>query len=241
MKEKVPIIEIFELSNKRIAIKNKNELSIYSLNNFKLITKIKNIYESDKYIELKNKDIVRKNDLYINFFKLSGKKYKLFQTIQENGLKSIYKLNNGNFFSCSYNGINIYTKKENQYKLILNYKRDAIDAIEVEKNKIVVFSSIDDKYYIYLYDIISKEEKILIEAYYNNDDNYGKNYLNMHKNNKYLFVNFKTYSIEYYCTNLSGEYKSRTYYSTIAGYIFYIDQEECLKCYNAFPDDSKKK
>ena len=144
----------------------------------------------DKYIELKNKDIVRKSDLYINFFKLSGKKYKLFQTIQENGLKSIYKLNNENFFSCSYNGINIYTKKENQYKLILNYKRDAIDAIEVEKNKIVAFSSIDDKYYIYLYDIISKEEKILIEAYYNNDDNYGKDYLNIHKNNKNYISQF---------------------------------------------------
>jgi hypothetical protein len=63
---KEQIDDIIELSNGRIGIKMKNKFQIYSLKTLKLITKIDDNDVHDKYIELKNKDLVRKS-LIFNF------------------------------------------------------------------------------------------------------------------------------------------------------------------------------
>jgi hypothetical protein len=55
------IINIFELLDNRIAVVTKEGLKIYNVNNFKLISIIKlDIEKDDIFIELKNKDLVRK-------------------------------------------------------------------------------------------------------------------------------------------------------------------------------------
>ena len=69
------IINIFELLDNRIAVVTKEGLKIYNVNNFKLITIIKlDIEKDDIFIELKNKDLVRKKHSNIELYKLSGQK-----------------------------------------------------------------------------------------------------------------------------------------------------------------------
>ena len=95
--EKEKIDNIIELSNERIGIKILDEFKIYSLETMKLITTINDGGFNDKYIELANKDLARKSSSHIQFFKLSGNEYHLFQTIEENdNINAIIKLMNGN-------------------------------------------------------------------------------------------------------------------------------------------------
>ena len=145
VKEKID--EIIELSNGRIGIKISNQFQIYSLKNLKLITTINDNDVHNKYIELKNEDLVRKSFSYIQFFKLSGNEYHLFQTIDENNkINSIIKLMDGNLLlSCNDKSINIYGKEDNKYKLLSQNcdEKDCKDAIEIEDNKVVIFKNIN--------------------------------------------------------------------------------------------------
>ena len=79
---------------------------------------------------------------------------------------------NGNLlFSCNNNSINIYGKEGNKYKLLSqnNNEKYCEDAIEIEENKIVIFKSRNksyEDYQIFLYDIIDKTKKILMDDFY---------------------------------------------------------------------------
>ena len=237
MKENKNFNKVFELSDKRFAILNNDELKIYSLNDFKFITKIDNNGTKSDYIELNNKDIVRKRDSYIDFFKLSDQTYKLFQTIEEGKDDddyysfSLHKLMNGNLLSCNNDGIKIYSKENNKYKLILNYKMEAraIDAIEIEDNKLVLFQNKKGYgFQISFFDILSKEEKKLNEGFYC-CGLFGNSYLNMFKNNKYLFVQFKSYDLNYDVYNCI-DYKPKREYFIKTGFIFNLGKEKYLRC-----------
>jgi hypothetical protein len=242
LEEKEKIDEILELSNERIAIKNEKELKIYSLNTLKLITKIDNISKSDSYIELENKDLVRKSDSYIHFFKLKRKEYQLFQTIDEKEkINCFIKLMNGNLlFTCNNKSINIYGKEENKYKLISqnSSENNCIDAIEIEDNKIVIFKG-GYKFQIFLYDILN-QSKIILMNDFQESGRFGKSYLNMIKNGKYLIVNFEIYDINYNAYNIARSITGPTYYPMV-GYVFNLGKENYLKCeYDNFPDKSGK-
>ena len=263
--EKEKIDDIIELSNKRLGIKIRNKFKIYSLKTFKLITIIEDNDVNNKYLELENKDLVRKSFSFIQFFKLSGNEYYLFQTIDENNkINALIKLMKGNLLlSCNDKSINIYGKEENEYKLLSQNcdEKDCKDAIEIEDNKVVIFKEYYDeddkgKYLIFFYDILNKNKKILMDDFYSSGE-VGREYLNMTKNEKYLFVNFNTYSLSYNCYNWV---KQNYIYDKVnqckiiqrtnpisfippqypnIGYIFNLGKENYLKCeYDIFPDKS---
>jgi len=262
---KEQIDDIIELSNGRIGIKMKNKFQIYSLKTLKLITKIDDNDVHDKYIELKNKDLVRKSFSYIQFFKLSGNEYHLFQTIDENNkINSIIKLMNGNLLlSCNDKSINIYGKEDNEYKLLSQKcnEKDCKDAIEIEDNKIVIFKKYNDeddkrKYLIFYYDILNQNKRILMDDFFSSGE-LGREYLNMFKNEKYLFVNFIVYSYSYNCYNrvkYDYIYDAHTHREIVrrrhpislippkylkVGYIFNLEKNNYLKCeYDNFPNKS---
>ena len=263
LKEKID--EIIELSNGRIGIKISNQFQIYSLKNLKLITTINDNDVHNKYIELKNEDLVRKSFSYIQFFKLSGNEYHLFQTIDENNkINSIIKLMDGNLLlSCNDKSINIYGKEDNKYKLLSQNcdEKDCKDAIEIEDNKVVIFKEYDcqddkGKYLIFYYDILNQNKRILMDDFFHSGE-FGRHYLNMVKNEKYLFVNFEVFSYSYNCYNCVKYhiiYDAHTHreirrrrdpislipprYPKI-GYIFNLEKDNYLKCeYDNFPDKS---
>ena len=70
---------------------------------------------------------------------------------------------------------------------------------------------------------------------------YGRKYLNMIKNDEYLFINFEVLFLGYDCYNCvrtSPTFISPPYYTDI-GYIFNLGKENYLKCeYDKFPDKS---
>ena len=255
VKEKID--EIIELSNRRIGIKISNQFQIYSLKNLKLITTINDNDVHNKYIELKNEDLVRKSFSYIQFFKLSGNEYHLFQTIDENNkINSIIKLMDGNLLlSCNDKSINIYGKEDNKYKLLSQNcdEKDCKDAIEIEDNKVVIFKKYhcqDDKgkYLIFYYDILNQNKRILMDDFFHSGE-FGRHYLNMVKNEKYLFVNFEVYSYFYDCYNCVNCVKYDIIYDDpislipprypIIGYIFNLEKDNYLKCeYDNFPNKS---
>ena len=248
LKEKDTINEILELSNERIAINIGIELKIYSLKTFKLLTKIDE-YPIDKYIELENKDLVGKTFSFIYFYKLlDTEQYHLFQTIEEKStVNCIVKLMNGNLLlSCNDKSINIYGKEGNSYKLLSqnNNEKDCGDAIEIEDNKVVIFkksnNNSDREYQIFLYDILTQNKKIIMNDFYTSGK-YDRKYLNMIKNDEYLFINFEVLFLGYDCYNCvrtSPTFISPPYYTDI-GYIFNLGKENYLKCeYDKFPDKS---
>lgn len=92
------ILDIHELSNKRIGIISYFFILIYSLKSFKLLQKIEpdyfkfinlenegynSLYYLINFIELKNGDLVLWNERIILIYKLENKKYTLYQTIYE--------------------------------------------------------------------------------------------------------------------------------------------------------------
>ena len=245
LKEKRFIHELFELSNERIAIKFSHELKIYSLKTFKLLTKM-NDDLNYKYIELKNKDLVAKNVSFIYFYKLlyTGN-YQLFQTIDEKSfINNIIKIMQGNLLlSCNKDSINIYGKEGKEYKLLSqnNNEEYCLDAIEIEENNVVIFkyyvNNHREKYQLFLYDILNKNKKIIMDDFYSSGI-YERKYLNMIKNDEYLFVYFE----------VLDPYKKKTCiksmnnfdrYHTELGYIFNLGKEKYLECvFDKFPDKS---
>ena len=192
MKFDEQIYRIYGLSNERIAViyTYKNILKIYSLKNGKFINKIEHEYIKN-VTELKNRDLIICTEHFIYIYKLSNKKYELYQTINEfeqgtnivkrinsKQIKDYYHLNsicelmNGNLVSCNTYGIKIYTKEKNEYKLLSMEK--IIDevkfVVEIKKNILVIFHlcrhciSVTFHYLVftlYLYDIEKKEIKEL--------------------------------------------------------------------------------
>jgi hypothetical protein len=176
MKER-NINNIYELSNNRIAIliqcnnnmdivqnKPEYELKIYSLNTFKLLSIIKFKDYTYKIIELKNNDLVRKTSSYFELYKLSAQNYEFFQKIEDKS-NLIIGLMNGNLASFDTDGIKIYSKEKDKYKLIsnINTEGDIIDAIEIEINKLVIFQKEKDKkkediFVICFFDIKTKKK-----------------------------------------------------------------------------------
>ena len=234
MKESI-ISKIYELSNNRIAIikreeycSEEEELKIYSLDTFKLIsvTKFKGI--SQNIVELKNKDLVRSISSSLEFYKLSGQKYEFFQKIEEEKINiySILGLMDGNLVSFNTNGIEIYSKEKDKYKSISKIKIEdtAKSGYEIEKNKLIIFkkkskllelfdsSELEQRsrdFVVSFFDLVNKEEKILVikEFKENNEIKCKYEFLNFVKNDKYLFVNFQiTKSYQEYWEPTSYKY-----------------------------------
>ena len=248
------IEKIFELSNNRIAIQKEYQLKIYSYKNFKLLSVIRfetsNITSfKDIFIELKNKDLVRRGDSYIEFYKLYRQEYKLFQKIEEYS-NSIFGLMNGNLVSCNNNSIKIYSKEKDEYKLISKYemKKNAVDAFEIESNKLVVILK---NCKIFILDIGKKEEKKLENNNFNIDlcddndndkfrkefeivsyshDYFHKNYLNFFKNDKYLFLNCEIEHTHTQVYNCKPDEDYDVYINHKVGYIYNLTKENYLKC-----------
>ena len=161
------IIKINELSNKSIGILLDDSFQIYNLNNLKKINEMQLpiiSYDSNKkikdFIELKNSDLILFSSKKIFFYKLSGKKYKLYHSIdkfEENDenkeredeereeeeddinynerkkfeINSIYELTNGKLVCCNSFGLIIYIKVNKKY--ILESKHE----MEVDVRKII--------------------------------------------------------------------------------------------------------
>ena len=217
--------KIIELSNNRIGIllkpnyrfhfhidktKTPNTLIIpqsfliYSLNNFKGIYNISSDKEIFDIIELKKHYLVLNLINSINIYKLSEKKYELFQIITINNNEStknisLYGLINGNLISYNFKELNIYHKKD---LYILREHLDNIGdsrfyymkIIEINKNKLIILKYLEyqslnerigdlEKYYLILYyDIENKIEKRICK-YYN--EFYKPDIL---KKNEYLLI-----------------------------------------------------
>ena len=135
------ILDIHELSNKRIGIISYFFILIYSLKSFKLLQKIEpdyfkfinlenegynSLYYLINFIELKNGDLVLWNERIILIYKLENKKYTLYQ--------SIYEYDQG-------------TRSESYYKtkLVLYYNLNSI--YELHNNNLVSCNSYGLKIY----------------------------------------------------------------------------------------------
>jgi len=135
------------------------------LNAFKLLSIIKFKDYTFNIIELKNKDLVSKTNTSLEFYKLSAQNYEFFQKIEDKS-KIIIGLISGNLASFNAEGIKIYYKEKDKYKLISNINTgwDIVDAIEIEINKLVIFQKEKDKkkediFVICFFDIANKEKK----------------------------------------------------------------------------------
>ena len=206
------IYKVYLLSDKRISIETEHKIKIYSLKTFQLITEIK-IESKYNSIELKNKDIAVAHYVNIDFYKLSGKKYILYQKIKdEEEIISIYELKNGNLIAGIHRGLIIYQKEKGQYKLLSKYDMpDHVQKIiEIKDDILFIFciggSSYATADYIPFYllnlDIKNKKVSNLYSSivWYGNDKDalFDCNFL-IYKN-KYLFVryaqSFDIYNIE---------------------------------------------
>ena len=187
-------------------------LLIYSLNTFKEIYKINSDKEIFDIIELKNHDLVLNLINSINIYKLSEKKYELFQTITINNNKStnylsLYELINGNLISYHFNELNIYHKKDlyiltENIPKIGNSRFYYMKIIEINKNKLIIlkyleYQSLNErigdlgKYYLILYyDIENKREKNICKFYnlFDEPDILKKNEYLLIKDDNYLNV-----------------------------------------------------
>lgn len=223
--EESNIAKIYELSNNRIVIIKREvydsieeELKIYSLNNFKLLSEIKLKEKTQDIVELKNKDLIRALSSCLEFYKLYGQKYKLFQKIEEEkiNINSILGLMNGNLISFNTFGIEIYSKEKDKYKSISKIKMEdtAMNGYEIEQNKLIIFKkssesnnspNLSDKvnssqlsqksryFIVYFFDLVNEEEKILVKKKWKDNSEYKYDYeiFNFLKNDKYLFLNFQ--------------------------------------------------
>ena len=181
------------LQNNRIGIIFYDSLIIYSLYTFLEISRIiplllknrkgnegetQEAYNLKNFVELKNKDLVLWTSKIIFFYTLSGKNYKLYQTIDESNLieyfyfDDIIEMENGNLIISSYQGIKLYTKTKDQY--IFNYFYSFEYYIEkvlkIKSNRIIIFQikqeiydflCADSFYKISIFNISNKSEKTL--------------------------------------------------------------------------------
>ena len=190
------------------------------MNNYKLLYEIKLKECSKNIVELKNKDLIRAISSSLEFYKLDGQKYKLFQKIEEEkiNINSILGLMNGNLISFNTYGIEIYSKEKekDKYKSISKIKMEdrAMNGYEIEQNKLIIFkktpipkkseldlldlSNEDNSQYpryfvISFFDLVNDEEKILVKKKWEDNIEYEYDYeiFNFLKNDKYLFVNFQ--------------------------------------------------
>ena len=202
---------IHELSNDRIGILSKLFLYIYSLNTFKQIDIIKmqlpknsafklfgeeKHYEDDTkkdFLELYNNDIVIWSRNLILFYKLTNKGYECYQTIKSNYIiNSIYELKNKNLITYGSFGLNIYSKKKNNYNLLEEHsiEGEVINIIEKNENSLIIIkrnkNSYNRKFILSLYDIEEEEDTIKYDGteYYNESPKFAM------KNNYFVF-NFK--------------------------------------------------
>ena len=158
--EKANIYNIYELSNKRIAIleEDEPEIKIYSLNG-NLLTKLEHNHIKN-IIELKNSDLVicTTNQIYIYKLKQNNN-YELYQSISpvepditqdENFnhlleiLVSINELKNGSLITWNSYCIKIYKKdKDDKFTLSakkkFNKKNNIIDVFELKNNVLIIF------------------------------------------------------------------------------------------------------
>ena len=146
--------------------------------------------------------------------------------------------------ACNYESINIYGKEKNKYKLISknNSEKDCEDAIEIEDNKVVIFKNKSEtKYHIFLYDIQKKIKTILMKDYYVSGK-YSREYLNMIKNDKYLFANFRVKNLTYCNRNMMMPFENYPLEPPNfpkVGYVFNLEKENYMKLqYDRFPDKS---
>jgi len=195
--------QINVLQNNSIGIIYDNSLIIYSLYTFKEILRInpellakgnqgqtQKAYLLKNFIELNNKDLVLWTSRIIFFYSLSGKKYKLYQTIDESNLdklieeknnfsnlsyfyfNNIIEIENGNLVLSSYIGIKLYTKIKDQYNFIYYYSSEyeLKNILRIKSNKSILFQSktevfdflcADTFYKIFIFDTTNKTEKTL--------------------------------------------------------------------------------
>ena len=174
----------------------------------------------------------------------------MFQKIEEYS-NSIFGLMNGNLVSCNNNSIKIYSKEKDEYKLISKYemKKNAVDAFEIESNKLVVILK---NCKIFILDIGKKEEKKLENNNFNidlcddDDDNdkfrnrmkivsyshdyFDENYLNFFKNDKYLFLNCEIQHTHTQVYNCRHPDTHDVYITRKVRYIYNLTKENYLKC-----------
>ena len=176
---------------------------IYSLYTFKEILRInpkllkkgsqdqtQEAYLLINFIELNNKVLLLWTSRIIFFYSLSGKNYKLYQTIEESNLDKLIKeksncsnlsffyfddiieIKNGNLVLCSYIGIKVYTKKKEQYNFKYYYPSEYYlqNILKIESNKLILFQSkkeifdflcADTFFKISIFDTNNKIEKTL--------------------------------------------------------------------------------
>jgi len=183
-----------------------------------LLSEIKLKEKTQDIVELKNKDLIRVLSSCLEFYKLYGKKYKLFQKIEEEkiNINSILGLMNGNLISFNAFGIEIYSKEKDKYKSISKIKMEdtAMNGYEIEQNKLIIFKKSSEsnnspnlsdednssqlsqksRYFVVsFFDLVNEEEKILVKKKWIDNSEYKYDYeiFNFLKNDKYLFVNFQ--------------------------------------------------
>ena len=191
------------------------------------------------FIELKNSDLVFWTSEKIIFYKISEKGYISYQTINESiqeekkdnnvfyrmerysyynkdtyKINSISELKNGNLISCNSYGIKIYTKKNDNYILLLKHELDfeVVNSIEIQLNKLVLMQInirsggfCSQTYYFHItyslsiYDI---ENNKLTNIYkFKEDVNLRYNNINIFNNEKYLFVKYGSFKYGIYDIN----------------------------------------
>ena len=189
------------------------------------------------FIELKNLDLVLwTTKATILFYNLSDSSYSLSQTIKENiqkeekekeeyfymerfysnnkdvyNINSIYQLSNGNIVSCNTNGIKIYSKKKDKYKLELRYPMDieVMNAIEIKINQLILFQAnfvsggfcsqsyhCTLTYSVSLYDIENKKSQNLSE--FKENIALRNNKISFFRSDELLFVKFGQFKFDIY-------------------------------------------
>ena len=243
--EESNIGKIYELSNNRIAVikieenDSNEELKIYSLDTFKLLSGIKFKEKSRNIIELENQDLVRSIYSSLEFYKLSGEKYELFQKIEEEKINIYFILGlmDGNLISFNTNGIEIYSKEKDNYKSISKFKMEDVitNSIEIERNKLVIYKESSEaqksKYFVIsFFDLANAEEKILVKK----EVSFEFQFLNFFKNDNYLFVN---------CQKAESSQESEQKWSIEflnVGYVYNLLKEKYLECEVEIPPIEKR-
>ena len=192
------------------------------------------------FIELKNYDLVFWNKEKIFLYKLSEKEYILYQIINEfnNDIKdlnnqqtfeiiyssnknqfhinSVYQLKNGNLISYSSKGINIYSKKNDNYILLKDIDIDieVKEIFELELNKLILMQHdivcgthflyqsalhYDQTYSLSIYDI--KNDTLYKLDGFKTNISLGNNEINFFNNDKYLFVKYGEFKFGIYDLN----------------------------------------
>ena len=243
--EESNIGKIYELSNNRIAVikieenDSNEELKIYSLDTFKLLSGIKFKEKSRNIIELENQDLVRSIYSSLEFYKLSGEKYELFQKIEEEKINIYFILGlmDGNLVSFNTNGIEIYSKEKDNYKSISKFKMEDVitNSIEIERNKLVIYKESSEaqksKYFaISFFDLANAEEKILVKK----EVSFDFQFLNFFKNDNYLFVNCQKAE-----SSQESEQKWSIEYLNV-GYVYNLLKEKYLESEVEIPPIEKR-